>query len=131
MHWDGYTVFSIVSGVALMLAALSPRQKGSTRAWMLIGGIVILGYGIYVANQTSGTYYFPVWVFILPFLLAGRFLFASFGRSRTQNTPPGMPAGPQQGGMMPPPGMPQPGVMPPPPGDMMPPSGVMPPPPGS
>jgi len=31
-----------------------------------MGGVLILGYGIYVANQTSGTYYFPAIIFIVP-----------------------------------------------------------------
>jgi hypothetical protein len=129
MHWDGYTIFSIVSGAALLLAALSPRQRAGRRAWMLIGGVAFIGYGIFVATRTSGTYYFPIWVFVLPFLLAGRFVMGSIGRSRMRNASSAVPPNPLQQAYMPPP---QPGTMPPPQGVYMPPppqGGYMPPPP--
>jgi hypothetical protein len=128
MHWDGYTTFSIVSGAALLVAALSPRQGAGRRAWMLIGGIAFIGYGIFVATRTSGTYYFPIWVFVLPFLLAGRFVMASMGRSRMRNASSAMPPNPLQQGYLP---QPQPGTMPAPQGGYMPPppqGGYMPPP---
>jgi hypothetical protein len=131
MHWDGYTIFSIVSGAALLLAALSPRQRAGRRAWMLIGGVAFIGYGIFVATRTSGTYYFPIWVFVLPFLLAGRFVMGSIGRSRMRSASSAMPPNPLQQGYMPPP---QPGTMPPPQGGYMPPpeqGGMMPPPPAN
>ena len=136
MHWDGYTIFSVVSGVALLLTALSPRQRTGTRAWMLIGGVGLIGYGIFVASQISGTYYFPMWVFVLPFLLAGRFLFASVGRARGSNASSGLPPSPiQPGTMKPPPArggmMPPQSMAPPPPparGGMMPPQSMAPPP---
>ena len=66
MHWSAYEVFSVISGVILIVAGFLPRLSGRDRFWALVGGVLILGYGIYVANQTSGTYYFPAIIFIVP-----------------------------------------------------------------
>lgn len=68
MHWDGYTVFSVISGVALVLLALAPSARPSSRVGSFFGGVACLAYGVFVAKQTSGTYYFPVQIFIIPFV---------------------------------------------------------------
>ncbi|MGW2717988.1 hypothetical protein [Streptomyces sp. NPDC001492] len=80
MHWGVYEVFSVISGAVLLMCGLMlPRVTVKDRAWSVIGGAFLLVYGVYVAKQTSGTYYFPVAVFIIP---AGAVLYllgAAFG----------------------------------------------------
>lgn len=65
MHWGPYEIFSVISGALLVILALLPGQPVG-RGWPLVGGLALVGYGFYVANQTTGTYYFPVWIFIVP-----------------------------------------------------------------
>jgi hypothetical protein len=65
-HWDGYTVFSVLSGALLVLMTFAPGLKPGSRVGYLFVGIAMGAYGIYVANQTSGTYYFPVYIFLVP-----------------------------------------------------------------
>lgn len=66
-QFTAYEVFAIISGIALIVMAMLPGLDGSSRAWSLVGGALLVGYGTYVAQQTTGTYYFPVWIFIIPF----------------------------------------------------------------
>jgi hypothetical protein len=65
-HWDIYTVGSVVSGILLLVVSFLPGLKATQRFWVFASGIAIGGYGIYVANQTSGTYAFPVQIFVIP-----------------------------------------------------------------
>jgi len=65
-HWDGYTVFSVISGVLLILMSFTPGMKPGSRVLGVVGGIALATYGIWVANQTTGTYYFSVYIFIVP-----------------------------------------------------------------
>lgn len=65
-QFTAYEVFSIISGICLVVVALLPGMEASERFWSLLGGAFFIGYGIYVAQQTSGTWYFPVWIFIIP-----------------------------------------------------------------
>jgi hypothetical protein len=67
VHWGAYEVFSVLSGLAMVVLAVVPGIKAKDRMWALIAGALYIGYGIYVANQTSGTFVFPVWIFIIPF----------------------------------------------------------------
>lgn len=76
MHWSGYEVFSVLSGLVLLAAAFAPRLAPKDRGWAVFGGLFFVGYGVYVANQTSGTFGFPVIIFIIPFLAAGYLLFS-------------------------------------------------------
>lgn len=84
MSWDGYTVFSVVSGVALILLALVPDTSFGigARLGSAIGGIAFIAYGIYVANQTSGTYYFPAWIFVIPFVAVGYVVLSLVSKAR-------------------------------------------------
>lgn len=66
MTWDAYTVFTLISGIALLVLAAAPGLGARDRLWSVLGGVAFGGYAFYVANQTSGTYYFPVWIFVLP-----------------------------------------------------------------
>jgi hypothetical protein len=68
MHWDGYTVFSVLSGVTLIGVALKSNVAAKQRFWAFATGIVFAGYGFFVASQTSGLWLFPIWIFVLPIL---------------------------------------------------------------
>ncbi|MEU6141313.1 hypothetical protein ABZ848_13210 [Streptomyces sp. NPDC047081] len=80
MHWGVYEVFSVISGAVLLVCGLMlPKVAVKDRAWSVIGGAFLLVYGVYVAKQTSGTYYFPVGVFIIPAGAVLYLLAAAFG----------------------------------------------------
>jgi hypothetical protein len=76
MDWDGYTVFSVITGIAcILLGAFANKVSNKSRMWAVLGGIVFAGYGIYVAAQDSGTYYFSIFIFVLPFALAAKIIY--------------------------------------------------------
>ena len=67
MHWDGYTIFSVLSGGILAIVGLCAQGVSiRDRAYGFLGGSFFFGYGFYVAKQTSGTFFFPIWIFIIP-----------------------------------------------------------------
>ena len=68
---DAYEIFSILSGIVLLVGAVLPGLRPRERATTALGGILFIGYAIYVFNQTSGTFYFPAFIFVLPFVGAG------------------------------------------------------------
>lgn len=85
-----YEFFSIASGIALLgLAAFDSSAKINQRLWFLVGGVGFIAYGIYVSNQTSGTYVFPIWIFVIPFAVGGYAVYGVVTRmgSRTGSTP--------------------------------------------
>jgi uncharacterized membrane protein HdeD (DUF308 family) len=65
-HWTAYEVFTLISGIVLIIAAVVPGMAAKNRFWATVGGAVCIGYAFYVANQTSGTFYFPVQIFVIP-----------------------------------------------------------------
>ena len=65
-HWTGYTVFSVISGVLLVLMTVTPGLSPGRRVMTFLGGVAMAVYGIYVANQTTGTYFFSVYIFVVP-----------------------------------------------------------------
>jgi hypothetical protein len=73
MHWDIYTITSVVSGVLCVAGAFVPdvATKNTHRLWLLIGGVFSIGYGIHVAKQTTGIYDFPVQIFFIPVIAIG------------------------------------------------------------
>ena len=71
MQWSAYEIFSVISGIVLIIAVFIPGVTVKDRLAMLLMGAFFIGFGFYVANQTSGTYTFPVIIFIIPFLGAG------------------------------------------------------------
>jgi len=76
MDWDGYTVFSVITGIACILLGVFAKDVSTkSRIWAVFGGIVFAGYGIYVAGKDSGTYYFSVFIFVLPFALAAKVIY--------------------------------------------------------
>lgn len=67
-----YAFFTIASGVALIVLALVPgiRDFSTGRRFLtLLVGIGFVGYGIAYARANSGTWHFPVIIFILPFII--------------------------------------------------------------
>jgi len=76
MDWDGYTVSSVICGIACVLfGALGKDLSGKTRGWAALGGLFSIGYGFYVAAQDSGVYYFSSYIFVVPLLLAGKIVY--------------------------------------------------------
>jgi peptidoglycan/LPS O-acetylase OafA/YrhL len=70
MHWSAYEVFSVISGLALLGMGFLPGTSGKDRARLMLMGAAFVVFGCYVASQDSGTYYFPVAIFVLPFAVA-------------------------------------------------------------
>lgn len=68
MHWDTYTIVSVVSGALLVIMGLAGAGRSKDRGWSLLGGAGMIAYGVYVAKQTSGTYFFQVQMFVIPML---------------------------------------------------------------
>jgi uncharacterized membrane protein len=79
---SAYEVFSLLSGVTMVGVAFAPKIKASERFWAVVGGVLLIGYAIYVANQTSGTFYFPWIIFVIPFAAAGYLVVQAVTRSR-------------------------------------------------
>lgn len=76
MNWSSYEVFSVLSGISLIAVAFVPGTKPKDRGWCAFGGLALLIYGFYVAGQTSGTWTFPAFIFIIPFGVVGYVLYA-------------------------------------------------------
>ena len=72
MHWDAYTAFSVISGVLLIVLAALPAETTKNRLASVIAGAAFIAYGIYVAKQSSGTYVFPVYIFLVPIAALGK-----------------------------------------------------------
>lgn len=68
-HWDAYTIFSVLSGVCMVIFGLVPGLSPGNRFWSIAGGAGLIGLGIYVSGQTSGTFVFPVEIFVIPFVM--------------------------------------------------------------
>ncbi len=78
MHWTAYEVFSIISGVILIIGALLPRIRVKDRIWAVVGGGGLIAYAIYTGHQISGVYTFPVIIFVIPFVAAAWLLAQAF-----------------------------------------------------
>jgi hypothetical protein len=62
MHWDFYTVLSVLSGIVLIAAAVGGPVVGTVqeRLGIFALGAFSFGYGIWVAAQSSGFYIFSI-----------------------------------------------------------------------
>jgi len=62
MHWDFFTVLSVVSGIVLIAAGLAGPVVGTVQERLGISalGVFSFAYGIWVATQVSGFYLFSV-----------------------------------------------------------------------
>ena len=118
--WDGYTVFSVIAGISLVILAFLPDQKPGNRVINGVVGVGYVVYGVWAAQQTSGTYFFPVAIFIIPFAVGIKaisgLVMASNQRTRAAQgfQPPGTPgpAGPYPARVRPPVVAPTPRVYP-------------------
>lgn len=81
MQWSAYEIFSVISGLILLGAAFAPGLSFKDRLYALFGGAIFTGYGFYVANQTTGTYEFPVFIFVIPGVAVLYLLYRLFGGS--------------------------------------------------
>jgi hypothetical protein len=61
-----YEVFTVLSGIALLVMAFIPGVTSKYRLGLVVGAIACFAYVYYVSQQTSGTYYFSVGIFIVP-----------------------------------------------------------------
>jgi hypothetical protein len=97
MRWDGYTIFSVLSGIVLLIVGIvgiaARSISGKDRAYGLLTGAFLAGYGIYAAAQTSGAFIFPIWIFIIPPAAIAYFVFTMMSRKRG-TVPPVAPAPP-------------------------------------
>lgn len=88
-HWSAYEIFAVLSGIILLGAAFVPNAKVKDRAWAVLGGIGFIWYGWYVAHQTTGTFSFPVIIFLIPPGAVIYLLVKAFGDSSERNAPAG------------------------------------------
>ncbi|WRZ93978.1 hypothetical protein OHB54_36010 [Streptomyces sp. NBC_01007] len=88
-HWSAYEIFAVLSGIILAGAAFVPGAGVKDRAWSVLGGIFLVWYGWYVAHQTTGTFRFPVVIFLIPPGAVIYLLVKAFGHSGGQASPPG------------------------------------------
>ncbi len=84
MHWGGYEVFSVLSGIVLVIVAVVGGLSGTNRMWAFLGGLGFIGYGSYVAGQDTGYFVFPVWIFIIPFAAVIYLIVSMVGRNRSE-----------------------------------------------
>lgn len=71
MTWSKYEIFSVLSGFVLLGAAFLPGVSAKERMQIGAGGGLFVAYGFFVAAQTSGTWEFPWFIFIIPFVGLG------------------------------------------------------------
>lgn len=84
MQWDGYTIFSMLSGICLISALFIPDLKAKDRIWSVIGGVFFIGYAFYAGEATSGTFEFPVVIFIIPFIWVAYVIFQFYASSQSK-----------------------------------------------
>ena len=62
-------IAAIITGILSVLAGFLPGLSTARRIVAVAGGGGFALYGIYVLNQTSGTWEFPIYFFLLPLYL--------------------------------------------------------------
>ena len=86
--WDGYTVLSVIAGISLAILALLPDQKPGDRVINGVVGVGFVFYGIWAAQQTTGTYFFPVAIFVIPFVVGIKAISGLLRPSNQRNRAP-------------------------------------------
>ncbi|MES9537809.1 MULTISPECIES: hypothetical protein [unclassified Actinomadura] len=67
MNWSVWEVFSVISGLIMAVAGVVMPDTSFRERLSISGvGIGFVVYGFYVANQTSGTFEFPIVIFFVP-----------------------------------------------------------------
>jgi hypothetical protein len=74
-------IAAIITGFLSVLAGFLPGLSAGRRAVAILGGAGFAAYGFYVMNQTSGTWEFPVVLFLLPLFTIGS---ATLGTHRSE-----------------------------------------------
>jgi hypothetical protein len=75
MHWETWEVLTVISGAVLVTGSLIlPQLSPGQRLGGLGGGVSSIGYGIWMAGQTSGI----VFIGAAPFAAALLMLFALY-----------------------------------------------------
>jgi hypothetical protein len=64
-------IAAIITGILSILVGFLPGLSAGRRAFAFLGGAGFAIYGFYVLNQTSGTWTFPIYLFLLPLLIIG------------------------------------------------------------
>ncbi|WP_329298685.1 hypothetical protein OG410_09390 [Streptomyces sp. NBC_00659] len=64
-HRSAYEVFAVLSGIIPIGAAFVPGNSFKNRVRAAPGGIFLTCYGRYVAHRTTGTFRFPVVIFLI------------------------------------------------------------------
>lgn len=89
MHWGTYEFCAVLSGVIMVWAAvLDKGWKPKDRVWAVAGGVALVIYGFYVAQQTSGTFVFPAAMFAIPIIFAGRALYRLYQETSATGAAP-------------------------------------------
>ncbi|NDU71038.1 hypothetical protein GWI34_00145 [Actinomadura sp. DSM 109109] len=72
MNWSVWEVFSVISGVIMAVAGMVLPDT-SVRERLTISGVGVgfVAYGFFAAGQTSGTFKFPVIIFVVPVVALG------------------------------------------------------------
>jgi hypothetical protein len=86
MRWSAYEIFSILSGLSLIVLAFTslpgdPARLSKDRVGGFVSGVAFVGYGWYTGHQTSGTFFFPIWIFVIPFGVVGVVIASAISRS--------------------------------------------------
>ena len=74
-------IAAIIVGLITVATALLPRLSVLQRITAFFGGAGFAVYGIYVLNQDSGTWTFPLFLYLLPIVIIGN----SFTANRRHN----------------------------------------------
>jgi hypothetical protein len=69
-------IAAMIAGFLSILAGLLPGIPAGRRALAILGGGAFALYGAFVLNQESGTWPFPIFLFLLPILTIGSALSA-------------------------------------------------------
>ncbi|MGC4981791.1 MULTISPECIES: hypothetical protein [unclassified Streptomyces] len=88
-HWSAYEIFAVLSGIILIGAAFVPGISFKNRVRAALGGVFLACYGWYVAHRTTGTFQFPVVIFLIPPAAVIYLLVKAFGHAGGQGSPPG------------------------------------------
>lgn len=64
-------IAAIIAGILAVLTGLLPGLSRTQRGMAILGGAGFAIYGIYVLNQTSGTWEFPIYLYLLPLFIIG------------------------------------------------------------
>lgn len=93
MHWDLGEVLAVIAGGAFMVTALALSEaEARARIQILLAGVLLVGYGIFMAGQTSGIFFIPV-VAIALGLLAPLFLYFQAREKRARSAIPSLAPG--------------------------------------